>query len=733
MMGVGEKPDRRSPIKARAERDDPLEAKRRERSRDRLTTPSSPMPSLGTHQNEHSASHEDPSSSPSRRLVTPQIRMRPEYDTLYRKDRTGENGKQNTVCVISIDVPPRRPQPSTEQEELSWYSRFGAIAYEPLEQDLGPDRSPQPEAKEYRADDVPPETQENHRRGQSPEENGERRQEQPRSSEPRNADDDDDDDEEEAFSFSATPARPQDAFASVVRDLSMRIQDWKGHSADKFGPLLLFDYIGVRQEPVMRDFYVYLFKEALLCVVEDRKNQRGIARLIGSEKGPSHGPGANEHSGGAGFGNAGSNEKKTALKLKGRIWIRHIKACRDALSNPEGQYGLSIKLDDENLDHFVLCFKDPAMREKWRAKFLELLEDVHSNGAKTPAPSAITDASNASNVKRTWTELASPAMAQSGDEVEDPIKSAGTTTVGRRARLGSNHSGKTGSTDKINTSPTVVDYSPQTNHANATSTAAPNTPSTHSSATAATANCVSGAAASSATGRPFRKVLSEPASHQQWASSGGLDPKLPLPEMLPHAPLDLVIMFSIPTVASSTSTPSLSSTTLSSSAALKLRLLKSTLEFVIANLGPRDRLALVAYQVGLQGPVRRTGMLNSSKERSREKLENFVATIGKTFDSDEEDPFREDLEKLGGSSDRTDTVTAVNVGLDIVLQRKGKNPVTGMILINDTADQPRRGQMDLIMARAEAANVPVHCFGFGKGHDPSSLWLISNHTKGTYT
>jgi hypothetical protein len=29
--------------------------------------------------------------------------------------------------------------------------------------------------------------------------------------------------------------------------------------------------------------------------------------------------------------------------------------------------------------------------------------------------------------------------------------------------------------------------------------------------------------------------------------------------------------------------------------------------------------------------------------------------------------------------------------------------------------------------------VPIHTFGWGKGHDPSSLWLLSNHTGGSYT
>ena len=68
-----------------------------------------------------------------------------------------------------------------------------------------------------------------------------------------------------------------------------------------------------------------------------------------------------------------------------------------------------------------------------------------------------------------------------------------------------------------------------------------------------------------------------------------------------------------------------------------------------------------------------------------------------------------------------------------MLQRKSRNPISGMILVSDAADTTRRAQMDLVLARAEAANLPIHSFGYGRSHDPASLWLMSNHTSGTYT
>lgn len=42
-------------------------------------------------------------------------------------------------------------------------------------------------------------------------------------------------------------------------------------------------------------------------------------------------------------------------------------------------------------------------------------------------------------------------------------------------------------------------------------------------------------------------------------------------------------------------------------------------------------------------------------------------------------------------------------GLDVVLQRKHKNPISGLLLVSDAADSTRRAQMDLVLARAEAA------------------------------
>jgi hypothetical protein len=67
-----------------------------------------------------------------------------------------------------------------------------------------------------------------------------------------------------------------------------------------------------------------------------------------------------------------------------------------------------------------------------------------------------------------------------------------------------------------------------------------------------------------------------------------------------------------------------------------------------------------------------------------------------------------------------------------MLQRKSRSPVASMLLVSDATDSTQHAQIDLILVQAEAANAPIHSFGYGRSHDPS-LWLMSNHTSGTYT
>jgi len=138
-------------------------------------------------------------------------------------------------------------------------------------------------------------------------------------------------------------------------------------------------------------------------------------------------------------------------------------------------------------------------------------------------------------------------------------------------------------------------------------------------------------------------------------------------------------------------------------AALKVRVIKTTLDFVLAQLGAKDRLSLVTFEVGVGGRVRKTPFLSLGKANSRARLQGFIDRISAPGQPlpDGMDEFL--VRNAAGPEEKTDVVTAVNHGLDVVLQRKAKNSVSGMILVSDASDSTRRAQMDLVLARAEAA------------------------------
>jgi hypothetical protein len=111
-----------------------------------------------------------------------------------------------------------------------------------------------------------------------------------------------------------------------------------------------------------------------------------------------------------------------------------------------------------------------------------------------------------------------------------------------------------------------------------------------------------------------------------------------------HTPLDLVIVVSLPAPSPGASLP------------LKVKLMRSSLAFVLATMGPKDRISLVTCEVGHDGVTRKTPFLNTTRYESRRRLEAFVEGIGDG--STENDEF----ETKPGNDEKQDVVTAVNIG-----------------------------------------------------------------------
>ncbi|TBU30504.1 Pleckstrin homology domain-containing protein [Dichomitus squalens] len=466
-------------------------------------------------------------------------------------------------------------------------------------------------------------------------------------------------------------------FSSITEDLRNRIIDWKGHPLSGLGPLQMYDLLSVRRDALVREFFVYLFKEAIICVVEEKK--RTLGRLLSSAGAASaFGDGT-----GSGSINGGSSQKGV-LRLKGRIYIRHIRQVTD--TSVQGELSLTIDMEDERLDSFILIFKDRSSLETWK-QHIQVLVAVYQQQTGQAAQQQPEYARSPDLEEFGGSAKAARMLTDEyGGNQKAMRMLSGSTTGTTVSTADSLLNGSARSTVSSNTSYGSASLGPRPGlHQKLSTLEEDDELSRYSS--------------------PQPLV----APHMSSGPSNSLAP-------LAHPPMDLILVISVP---GPTSTPS--------TAALKIRVIKTSLDFIFHSLSSKDRLSLVTFEVGVGGRVRRTPFLSLGKPQSRQRLQKFIEDIGRREDFDDEFLVR------GSQEDKTDVVTAVNNGLDVVLQRKSRNPVTGFVLVSDSSETTRRAQMDLVLARAEAANVPIHSFGYGRSHDPASLWLMSNHTSGTYT
>ncbi|KAJ7043603.1 Pleckstrin homology domain-containing protein [Mycena alexandri] len=583
-------------------------------------------PSLKSHHGEHSNTNY---------IVAPSIQVRPEFSSLTR---TTDNN-QPLTCIVVIELPGKRiatgPVPGPVMSDVR--SRSGRSSPRPdstRRHGNGSDR-------DHRAgSDRESHSHRDHRGGSdreshnNPHRGGDR-------SPPQYAPDPEED----------------SPFVAITEDLRNRIIDWKGHPMSDLGALQMYDLLGVRRDAVVREFYVYLFKEALICVAEERK--RSLGRLLSSASGGSETPSGST-----------AGAPRGVLRLRGRIYVRHIKHV--TASSSAGEMSLTIDMEDE-LASFILIFKERASLEAWKNKIQALVNHFQAMNPQ---------------------HQAEPERALDMEEF------GGSAKAMRMLSGGSGTTSSTGDSSLLNSSSARSTMSSSTSHGSLPPPRGGNSYANKLSPLGEDDEMSTYDSSPTGLVTPYTSA----------GPSNSLSP-------LPHPPLDLILVVSLPPPGAAPST-----------AALKVRVIKATLDFTLASLASKDRLSLVTFEVGQGGRVRRTPFLYVGKAQSRARLEKFIDEIGVRV----EEGMDEFLVR-GSKEEKTDVVTAVNHGLDVVLQRKAKNPVSGMMLVSDASDSTRRAQMDLVLARAEAANVPIHSFGYGRSHDPASLWLMSNHTSGTYT
>ncbi|XP_011077262.1 uncharacterized protein LOC105161315 [Sesamum indicum] len=201
--------------------------------------------------------------------------------------------------------------------------------------------------------------------------------------------------------------------------------------------------------------------------------------------------------------------------------------------------------------------------------------------------------------------------------------------------------------------------------------------------------------------------LKAPVSNS-WHNTSRNDATLPKISQTPRAPVDLVTVLDIS----------------GSMAGTKLALLKRAMGFVIQNLGPNDRLAVIAFSSTARRlfPLRR--MSEAGRQQALQAVNSLVANGG------------------------TNIAEGLRKGAKIMEDRREKNPVASIILLSDGQDtytvnniggnqnQPNYQLLLPLSIRPDETSgfkIPVHAFGFGADHDASSMHSISEISGGTFS
>ncbi|KAG8380510.1 hypothetical protein BUALT_Bualt06G0023200 [Buddleja alternifolia] len=184
------------------------------------------------------------------------------------------------------------------------------------------------------------------------------------------------------------------------------------------------------------------------------------------------------------------------------------------------------------------------------------------------------------------------------------------------------------------------------------------------------------------------------------------DTNLPKISQTPRAPVDLVTVLDIS----------------GSMAGTKLALLKRAMGFVIQNLGPNDRLAVIAFSSTARRlfPLRR--MSEAGRQQALQAVNSLVANGG------------------------TNIAEGLRKGAKLVEDRREKNPVASIILLSDGQDTYTVNSNNQNLTNYEMLlplsirpdealgfKIPVHAFGFGTDHDASSMHSISEISGGTFS
>ncbi|KAG9445631.1 hypothetical protein H6P81_011759 [Aristolochia fimbriata] len=159
-----------------------------------------------------------------------------------------------------------------------------------------------------------------------------------------------------------------------------------------------------------------------------------------------------------------------------------------------------------------------------------------------------------------------------------------------------------------------------------------------------------------------------------------------------------------------------------SMAGTKLALLKRAMGFVIQNLGPSDRLSVIAFSSTARRlfPLRR--MSDSGRQQALQAVNSLISSGG------------------------TNIAEGLRKGAKVMEDRRDKNPVSSIILLSDGQDTYTVTSSRAVSSRPDyqsllpssicggaGSQIPVHAFGFGVDHDAASMHSISETSGGTFS
>eukprot|EP00252_Welwitschia_mirabilis_P022923 TRINITY_DN6353_c0_g1_i1.p1 TRINITY_DN6353_c0_g1~~TRINITY_DN6353_c0_g1_i1.p1 ORF type:complete len:672 (-),score=126.20 TRINITY_DN6353_c0_g1_i1:161-2176(-) len=168
-----------------------------------------------------------------------------------------------------------------------------------------------------------------------------------------------------------------------------------------------------------------------------------------------------------------------------------------------------------------------------------------------------------------------------------------------------------------------------------------------------------------------------------------------------------------------------------SMAGTKLALLKRAMSFVIHNLGPMDRLSVVAFSSTARRLFPLTRMTEGGRQIALQAVNGLVSTGG------------------------TNIAEGLKKGAKVLEERREQNPVGSIILLSDGQDTYNVGnhrQVSLLSSsrrvfdyqcllpgfirqtiESGSMRIPIHTFGFGADHDSTSMHSISETSGGTFS